>query len=446
MDPWLKRVAPKIGVLSVIVIVLFVTAFSGVNWAQSSGGSLQKEIERLAKEVEPKVIEWRRDIHQNPELGNREIRTSKLVAEHLRSLGMEVKTNIAHTGVVGILKGQKDTPVVALRADMDALPVTELVDVPFASKVKATYMGKEVGVMHACGHDAHTAGLMGVAVVLSKLKDKLPGTVKFIFQPAEEGSPPGEQGGAWLMVKEGVLEAPKPEAIFGLHVSPGAVGTISYREGGALASVDSFTIKVKGSQTHGAMPWMGVDPIVVASQIVMGLQTIVSRQTNLTATPAVITVGKISGGVRFNIIPDEVEMVGTIRVFDSKIRKTIHEKIEKTAKLIAESAGATAQVTIPPAGVPVTYNDPKLTREMEPTFTRTVGKDKVLPAPQRTGGEDFSFYQEKIPGLFFFLGITPPGGKEIPNHSPHFYIDESALVVGVQALSNLAVDYLEIQK
>jgi len=294
MKTRVRKVFPKIGVLS--VILLLVIAFSVASWAQSSGGSLQKEIERLAKEVEPKVIEWRRDIHQNPELGNREFRTSKLVAEHLRSLGIEVKTNIAHTGVVGILKGQKDTPVVALRADMDALPVTELVDVPFASKVKTTYMGQEVGVMHACGHDAHTAGLMGVAVVLSKLKDKLLGTVKFIFQPAEEGSPPGEQGGAWLMVKEGVLESPKPGAIFGLHVGAGPVGTISYREGGAMASADSFTIKVKGSQTHGAMPWMGVDPIVVASQIVLGLQTIVSRQTDLTATPAVISVGKIAGG------------------------------------------------------------------------------------------------------------------------------------------------------
>ena len=270
MEPWLKKVVPKMGVLSVTVIVFFVTAFSAVSWAQSSGGSLQKEIERFAKEVEPKVIEWRRDIHQNPELGNREFRTSKLVAEHLRSLGMEVKTNIAHTGVVGILRGQKDTPVVALRADMDALPVTELVDVPFASKVKTTFMGQEVGVMHACGHDAHTAGLMGVAVVLSKLRDKLPGTVKFIFQPAEEGSPPGEQGGAWLMVKEGVLESPKPGAIFGLHVGTYPVGTIHYREGGFMASADSFTIKVKGSQTHGAMPWMGVDPIVTASQIVLG--------------------------------------------------------------------------------------------------------------------------------------------------------------------------------
>jgi amidohydrolase len=444
MEPLFKKVFPKVGMLS--VIVSFAIAFPVVSWAQSSSGSLQKEIERFAKEVEPKVIEWRRDIHQNPELGNREFRTSKLVAEHLHSLGMEVKTNIAHTGVVGILRGQKDTPVVALRADMDALPVTELVDVPFASKVKTTYMGQEVGVMHACGHDAHTAGLMGVAVVLSKLKDKLPGTVKFIFQPAEEGSPPGEQGGAWLMVKEGVLESPKPGAIFGLHVGAGPVGTISYREGGAMASADSFTIKVKGSQTHGAMPWMGVDPIVVSSQIVLGLQTIVSRQTNLTATPAVISVGKISGGVRFNIIPAEVEMVGTIRVFDTTIRKAIHEKIGKTAKMIAESAGATAEVTIPPSGVPVTYNDPKLTRQMESTFHRIVGKDKVLPALQRTGAEDFSFYQEKVPGLFFFLGITPPGGKEIPNHSPHFYIDESALGVGVQALSNVAVDYLESQK
>jgi len=402
------------------------------------GSSLGQDIDRLAKEVEPRVIEWRRDFHQNPELGNKEFRTSEKVAEHLRRLGMEVKTKVAHTGVVGILRGKKDTPVVALRADMDALPVTELADVPFASKNK--------GVMHACGHDAHTAILMGVTEVFSKLKDRLPGTVKFIFQPAEEGPPPGEEGGAYLMIKEGALESPKPDAIFGLHVSPLApLGVIAFRAEGMLASADGFKVVVKGKGTHGAMPWAGVDPIVTASQIILGFQTIISRNTNLTVTPAVVTVGTIKGGTRANIIPGEVEMEGTTRGFEPAIRKEIHERMEKMAKSIAESAGATAEVTIFP-GTPVTYNDPQLTAQMSPTLQRVAGPGKAVPAPQNTGAEDFAFFQEKIPGLFIILGTNPPGETPVPNHSPHFTIDESALVVGVRALSNLAVDFLESKK
>ena len=418
---------------------LIFVIFPSIGWAQTGGGSsLAPDIDRLAKEVESRVIEWRRDFHQNPELGNREFNTSEKVAEHLRRLGMEVQTKVAHTGVVGILRGKKDTPVVALRADMDALPVTELADVPFASKNK--------GVMHACGHDAHTAMLMGVAEVLSKMKDRLPGTVKFIFQPAEEGSPPGEEGGAWLMIKQGVLESPKPDAIFGLHVSPFApVGTIAFRAGGMLASSDRFKVVVKGKGTHGAMPWAGVDPIVTASQIILGFQTIISRQTNLTVTPAVITVGTIKGGTRPNVIPGEVEMEGTTRGFDPAIRKEIHERMEKMAKSIAESAGATAEVTIF-RGVPVTYNDPQLTAQMTPTLQRVAGPGKALPAPQNTGAEDFAFFQEKIPGLFIILGTNPPGKKPVPNHSPHFTIDESALVLGVRALSNLTMDFLESKK
>jgi amidohydrolase len=419
--------------------VLLLLILPSIGWAQAPGGtSLAPDIERLAKEIESRVIEWRRDFHQNPELGNREFQTSEKVAEHLRRLGIEVRTKVAHTGVVGILRGAKDTPVVALRADMDALPVTELVDVPFASKNK--------GVMHACGHDAHTAILMGVAEVFSKLKDRLPGTVKFIFQPAEEGPPPGEEGGAYLMVKQGVLESPKTDAIFGLHVSPFApVGTIAFRSGGMLASSDRFKVVVKGKGTHGAMPWAGVDPIVTASQIILGFQTIISRQTDLTVTPAVITVGTIKGGTRANVIPGEVEMEGTTRGFDPKVRTEIHEKMGKMAKSIAEAAGATAEATFY-RGVPVTYNDPALTVQMTPTLQRVAGPGKALPAPQNTGAEDFSFFQEKIPGLFFILGTNAPGQKPVPNHSPHFTIDEGALGLGVRAMSNLAVDFLESKK
>ena len=430
--------------------IVFVLAFSLIvalgsdALAQGAGSNpLWSKIDQLSSEVEGKCIAWRRDLHQHPELGNREFRTSKLVADHLRNLGLEVKTEVAHTGVVGILRGKKETPVVALRADMDALPVTELVDVPYASRVKAQYEGKEVGVMHACGHDNHTAILMAVAEVLSKLKDELPGTVKFIFQPAEEGGPKGEEWGAHLMVKEGVLESPKPDAIFGLHVGvvPALTGTISYRPLGIMAAVDRLGIVIKGTGTHGSLPWYGVDPVVVASQVVMGLQTIVSRQTNLTVTPAVITVGTLNAGTRWNIVPDKVEMTGTIRGFDSKIQKEIHERIQKTAKMIAESAGASAEVTIEPM-VPVTYNDPNLTSQMIPTLERVAGKGKVSLVPATTGGEDFSYYSEKVPGLFFFLGITPEGGKWVPNHSPYFYVDEKALIVGIRALSNLTVDYM----
>jgi amidohydrolase len=434
-----KKLIFILGLAILTTTILYSDLFS----QEAKINPLWAEIDQLSAEVESKCISWRRDIHQNPELGNREFRTSKLVAEHLKSLGLEVKTGIAHTGVVGILRGKKDTPVVALRADMDALPVTEAVEVPFASKVKAQYEGREVGVMHACGHDAHTAVLMAVAEVLSKIKDQLPGTVKFIFQPAEEGAPKGEEGGAYLMVKEGVLASPKVDAIFGLHVNsvPAPVGMIFYRSGGLMASGDRLAIVIKGSQTHGAMPWAGVDPVVVASQIVMGLQTIVSRQTNLTATPAVVTIANIHGGNRFNIIPEKVEMEGTIRVFDSKIQDDIHDRIRKTARSIAESSGAIAEVTIEKL-YPVTFNDPNLTQQMVPTLERVAGKGKVLIARQATASEDFAFFQEKVPGLFFFLNVKPEVGKPIPNHSPNFYMDENALIVGIRAMSNLAIDFL----
>jgi amidohydrolase len=425
--------------LSIPVLTLAATA---TLHAQNS--RLDAEVDARAAQIEGKVVAWRRDIHAHPELSNRETRTADIVAQHLRSLGIEVRTGVAHTGVVGVLRGGKPGPVVALRADMDALPVTDEVDVPFASKVRATYNGQDVGVMHACGHDAHTAMLMGVAEVLAGMRNDLPGTVKFIFQPAEEGAPTGERGGAELMIEEGALDDPKPSAIFGLHVFPYPAGEIRYRSGGTMASSDAFRIVVRGRQTHGALPWAGIDPIVVASQIVIGLQTIASRQIDVTAAPAIITVGAINGGVRYNIIPDTVVMIGTIRTFDTAVRNDIHSRVRRTAESIAQSAGATAQVTIDTATA-VTYNDPALTESIVPTLRAVAGTNHVGLAPMITAAEDFSRYQQRIPGVFFFLGITPPGtdpAKVAPNHSPRFYVDEAAFPVGVRAMAHLAVDYL----
>jgi len=404
---------------------------------ESKGDALWTKIDQLSSQVEPKCVAWRRDIHQHPELSWQEVRTGKLVADHLQALGLEVKTNVAKMGVVGILRGKKDTPVVALRADMDALPVTEAVDVPFASKTKAQLEGKEVGVMHACGHDVHTAILMAAAEVLSQMREEIPGTVVFLFQPAEER---GE--GAAAMIKEGALESPKANAIFGLHIaSDTPLGMIEYRPGGFLASSDLLKITIQGKQTHGAYPWMGIDPVVVAAQVIMGLQTIVSRQTDLTATAAVISIGSIQGGNRFNIIPDKVDMTGSIRALDTKIQNEIHERIRKTTQMIAESAGAKAEVTIDRLA-PVTYNDPDLTAKMVPTLERVVGQGKTQLVPPQTGSEDFSYFQEKIPGLYFALGITPEGKEVVPLHSPNLYVDEKALVIGIRAMSHLAMDYL----
>lgn len=402
-------------------------------------------IDAAAAKAEARVIETRRDIHQHPELGNREVRTAKLVADRLRSLGIEVKENVAHTGVVGLLRGGKPGKVVALRADMDALPVTEQVDLPFASNVRTTYNGQDVGVMHACGHDAHVAILLGVAEVLAGMRDEIPGTVKFLFQPAEEGAPQGEEGGAELMVKEGALEHPEVDAIFGLHVtSRFAVGEIAYKPGGMMAAVDSFKIVVRGKQTHGAYPWLGVDPIVVASQIVLGLQTIPSRQVDSSLAPSIVTVGAIHGGVRNNIIPDEVEMIGTIRSLDAKMREDIHARIKRTAESIASSAGATATVTIT-TGYPITYNDPALTEQALPTLRHVAGAEQVKLVNPVLGAEDFSFFQQNVPGLFFWLGTRPQNQtvEEAPsNHSPLFYVDESGLGLGVRALAHVAMDYL----
>jgi amidohydrolase len=409
---------------------------------------LESRLDTAARSLAPRVIEWRRDIHRNPELSNRETRTAQLVADQLRGLGMEVRSGMAHTGVVGILKGGKPGPVVALRADMDALPVTEEVDLPFRSNARAQYNGHEVGVMHACGHDAHVAILMGVAQLLAEMRADLPGTVKFIFQPAEEGPPAGEEGGAPMMIKEGVLGDPKPDAIFGLHVISGIPsGVITYRPGPLMASADWVTITVKGRQTHGAWPWMGVDPVVTASQIVLGLQTIVSRQIDVSKEPAVVTLATIHGGTRKNIIPDSVELSGTIRSFDETMRADIHARIEHVAKNIAEAAHASAEVRIEKATA-VTVNDAALTERMLPSLKRVAGEDGVRLQQRVMVAEDFSYFQQQVPGLFFFLGVTPPDqdmSKAAPNHSPRFTIDEAALVQGVRALGGLALDFLRVK-
>ena len=405
---------------------------------------LAADVDRLSAELNPQVVAWRRDFHKNPELGNRETRTSKIIADELRKLGFEVTTGVATTGVVGVLRGGKPGPVVALRSDMDALPVTEQVELPFKSTAKTQWNGQDVGVMHACGHDNHMAILLGTATALARMKDRLPGTVKVIFQPAEEGPPPGETGGAEQMVKENVLENPKVDAVFGLHVFPFRAGEIVYRPGPLMASTDSFTIKVKGRQTHGAIPWGGIDPIVVGSQIVLGLQTIISRQVNITEAPAVVTIGRFTGGNRANIIPDEIELEGTIRAFDENVRKDIQRRVAATATNIAESVGATATVTYT-LGYPVTRNDEALTQRMLPTLRRVAGADNVRLGPLTGTAEDFSFFQQKVPGLFFFLGVTPldkDPATAAMNHSPLFFADESALPIGVKVMTNLALDYL----
>ena len=410
---------------------------------------LHDKIDGLAAEIEPKVIAWRRDIHQHPELGNREVRTAGLVAAHLRSLGLEVQEKVAVTGVVGLLRGAKPGPVVALRADMDALPVTEEVDLAFASKVKAVWNGIESGVMHACGHDTHVAMLMGAAEVLSQLREQLAGTVKFIFQPAEEMPPEDEEGGAQLMIKQGVLENPKVDAIFGLHIiSLIPSGIIGYRPGPLMASADDIKITVSGRQTHGAMPWLGVDPIVVSAQIVLALQTIISRQIDVTREPSVITIGSIHGGVRNNIIPDEVKMHGTVRTFSEDMRNDILTRVEDTCCAIAKSGRAHAHVNVR-KGYDVTVNDTRLTEKSVPTLQRVAGRDKVFLVPKICGAEDFSFYQQKVPGFFFFLGCTATGKNAEaaePNHSPRFFVDEAAMKLGVRALASLAVDYLRARK
>lgn len=405
---------------------------------------LAGDVDRLTAEILPQVVAWRRDFHQHPELGNRERRTAKVIADILSKLGYEVKTGVAHTGVVAVLKGTKPGPVVALRSDMDALPVTEQGTLPFKSTEKAMWNGQEVGVMHACGHDNHMAILLGVATELARLQSQLPGTIKLIFQPAEEGAPAGEEGGAEMMVKEGILENPRVDAVFGLHVFPFPAGHIVYRAGPLMASGDSFRITVKGRQTHGAVPWGGVDPIVIGSQIVLALQTIVSRNVNITEAPAVVTVGMFNAGNRSNIVPDTAELVGTVRTFNEGVRKGIQRRVTDIATKLAEAAGGSAEVSYS-LGYPVTVNDPALTERMVPTLARVAGADKIRVGPLTGTAEDFSYFQQKVPGLFFFLGVTPldQDPATVPqNHSPLFFADESALPVGVKALTNLALDYM----
>ena len=406
------------------------------------------KINTAADKIENKCIAWRRDLHEHPELGNNEFRTAKIIAVHLRSLGLEVKENVGKTGVIGILKGAKPGPCIGLRADMDALPVVERVDLPFASKVKSTYNGQDVGVMHACGHDTHVAILMSVAEVLAGMKNELKGTVKFIFQPAEEGPPEGEEGGAPLMIKEGALENPKVDVMFGLHInSQTEAGKIKYRSGGTMAASDWFKIKVKGKQTHGSQPWAGIDPVVVSAQIINGLQTIISRQTELTKNAAVISVSVINGGVRSNIIPEEVTMLGTIRTLDTGMQRIIHEKIKLTASKIAEASGATAETTIDKKTL-VTYNNPELTRIMIPSFLKAAGAENVIEAEAVTGAEDFSFFAEKVPSIFFFIGGMEKGAdpnKAFPHHTPDFRIDESGMKTGVKAFCNMVFDYMNMQ-
>ncbi|MBP6828488.1 MAG: amidohydrolase, partial [Saprospiraceae bacterium] len=407
--------------------------FAIVQVALLAQPALKPRADRLCDDLEPKIIQWRRDFHEHPELSNREFRTAEKVAAHLKSLGIEVRTGVAKTGVVGVLKGGKPGPVIGLRADMDALPVVERVAVPFKSTVKSTYNGEEVGVMHACGHDTHVAILMGVAEILSKFKNDLAGTVVFLFQPAEEGPPEGEEGGAPLMIKEGALDNPKIEALFGLHInSQTEVGQIKYRAGGIMAASDWFYITVHGKQSHGSQPWSGIDPIVVSAQIIEGLQTIVSRQVDLTEQPAVITVGKIQSGVRANIIPETAVMVGTIRTLDTAMQRQIHQKIVRTAEKIAESAGARAEIRIENK-TPVTYNNPALMARALPSLREAAGETNVVERKPMTGAEDFGFFAQKVPSVFFFLGGMPKGKNPedaAAHHTPDFYVDESGMKLG----------------
>jgi amidohydrolase len=423
-----------------LAVLMLSAAVPGVSLAQSPAA----EIDRLAADVERDLIAWRRHFHQYPELSNREFETAKFVADKLRSFGLEPQTGVAKTGVVALLKGGRSGPVVALRADMDGLPVREEVDLPFASQATGEYEGNKVGVMHACGHDTHLAILLATARVLSQMRDRLPGTVKFIFQPAEEGAPAAElPAGARLMVQQGVMTSPKVDAIFGLHAwANEPTGRITYRSGPFMAASDSFEIVIKGRQTHGAAPWRGVDPIVIGSQIVSALQTIVSRNVNITRLPAIVSVGQFQSGVRNNIIPDSARLVGTIRTFDDQMQADVHERVKRIAEHVAAAGGATADVKIT-RGNPVTSNDPALTSRMLPTLER-VAPGNVKESELITGAEDFTWFQREAPGFFFFVGVTPPDqvGKAAQNHSPLFFVDEKALMTGVRALAHLTVDYL----
>jgi len=427
---------------------LFSIVFTMLTAFASAQSPYAAAIDAKSTAIAPKLVEWRRHIHQNPELGNREFKTQEYIAAHLAKLGIEV-TKLAKTGVMGVLKGGKPGPVIALRADIDALPVKERVDVPYKSMVTADYMGTPVNVMHACGHDTHTSILMGTAEVLASMKKDIAGTIKFFFQPAEEGPPANEEGGAPLMIKEGVMDNPKVDAVFGLHISSGLeIGQIKYISGSMMASSDWFTIKVKGKQTHGSTPWTGIDPIVVGTQIINNLQTIVSRQEDLTVAPVVITVGKFHSGVRANIIPEEAELEGTIRTLDSKMQKDVHVKIKQVAQKVAEAWGAQVEVNIDTKTL-VTYNDPALVAASIASLEKAAGKENVTQGRWTTGAEDFSFFGERAPSFFFNLGGMPKGtdpAEAAPHHTPDFYIDDSMLDVGVKAFCNLVFDYAARKK
>ena len=408
-----------------------------------NGLTAQQSIQQDILEIEDKLIEWRRDFHQNPELSNREFKTAEKIAKHLTDIGLQVETNIAKTGVIAILEGDQPGKVIAIRADIDGLPVTERNDLDFKSEVKTTFLNTETGVMHACGHDTHIAILMATAEVLSKHKDKIKGRIKFIFQPAEEGPPPGEEGGAKLMIKEGVLENPKVDAIFGLHInSQTPVGTIKYKTGGIMASVERFVINVRGKQTHGSQPWSGVDPILISAKIIDGLQTIISREADLTNEAAVITVGKITSGTRFNIIPESSEMIGTVRTLDPKMREMIEKRMKEMVEGIAKAYGGEASIIFQ-NNTSITYNDEELTARILPSLQTVAGEENVIIMKATTGGEDFSFFQEKVPGVYFFLGGMTAGNTEsFPHHTPDFMIDESGLLLGVKAFTQISIDYL----
>lgn len=425
-----------------LTAALLAASLAAPTLSAQSPSAFETEIRKRTQEVMPQVVAWRRDLHEHPELGNRETRTAALIATHLRSLGLEVKTGVATTGVVGILRGGKPGPSIALRSDMDALPVTEEVDLPFKSTVRTEYNGQQVGVMHACGHDNHMAILLGTATVLAGMKAQLPGTVTFLFQPAEEGPPAGERGGAAVMIEQGAIDAPKVEAVFGLHVTNARLGEVGYHAGGAMASSDQLDVVIKGRQTHGAVPWGGIDPIVISAQVINALQAIVSRQTNLAQAPAIVTIGSLHGGVRRNIIPDSVVMQGTIRMFDAAMQQEIHDRIKRTITGVAASWGGTATVSIQPQ-TPVMVNNPALTARMVPTLEKYARR--AVPVGPWTASEDFAFFGQKVPSLFVFLGVTPDSVKvesAAVNHSPKFFADESALPYGVQVMTGLAVDYL----
>lgn len=440
----LNPVKKLFGILSVLIFSFFIYTDEAVA-QQNNTFNWHEYIDQQTDEIFDKVVEWRRHIHQNPELSNREFETAAKIEVHLKDLGLEVETEIAHTGVVGILRGRHPGPVVGLRADMDALPVKERVDLPFASEATGEYMGREVPVMHACGHDTHVAMLMGAAEILTEKKDELHGTVKFIFQPAEEGAPPGEEGGAKMMVQEGVLQNPDVDVIFGQHISSQTpVGHVNYRPGGIMAAAESFTIHVKGKQAHGSRPWDGVDPILTSARIIEGLQSIISRETELTKEAAVITVGIIESGVRSNIIPEEATMIGTIRTLDTDMQQKIHEKMHRVVKYTARSMGEEATLEIDP-GYPVTYNDHDLTAKMAPTLERVAGQENTNVVNAITGAEDFSFFQREIPGFYYFIGGMPANldPADAPSHhTPDFYVDEEGMRTGIRTLANLAIDYM----